>query len=370
MFKILRTKFIGIKDLKKNKNQYQLIDIFSGIGCASLGFKKAGFQIAAALEIDPKRCDTFEKNIGLKPIEQDVMKIDGEQLLKKARLKRGSKFCVVGCPPCQSFSKLSDTNYVDVLKDPRSKYVKKFAVLVLEMKPTAVVFENVPWLLQGPGKKFFYDYIKKLEKSGYFTVYGKVNAADFGVPQNRIRVVAISIRKTLAKETVRKELQQFYKTKKRKYKTVKDAIGDLKPLAAGQTDSNDSFHSAADHAPNVMKIIKNIPKNGGSRTELPRRLWLECHKKIKHGADSVYGRMRWNIPAPTLTCRCTTPACGRFIHPTQNRGITLREAARLQTIPDSFVILAGKHKAAEMIGDAVPYVLARKIAEKLLQVLP
>lgn len=370
MFKILRTGFIGIRDLNQKNNQYQLIDVFSGIGCASLGFNKAGFQLAAALEIDPRRCRIYEKNLKLKPIRRDVMKITGKELLKKAGLRKGGKFCVVGCPPCQSFSKLSDTRGISALKDPRSNYVKKFAKLIIEMKPTAVVFENVQWLLQGPGRPFFDYYVKKLEKGGYRTFFESIDAADFGVPQHRNRVVAISIRSQLVDDGVEYKITKFYKTKKRKQKTVRDAIGDLKPLRVGQKDPHDALHSASNHAASVIKMIKRVPKNGGSRMDLPRRLWLKCHKKLEHGADSVYGRMWWDKPSPTMTCRCTTPACGRFTHPSQNRGITIREAARLQTIPDSFKIDEGKHNSAEMIGDAVPFVLARKIAEKLLEVLP
>jgi len=349
--------------------RYKLIDIFSGMGCASIGFKKAGFEIAAALEIDPVRCETYKKNLKMQPIQANVMKVNGKMLLSEAKLKRGGRFCVVGCPPCQSFSKLSDTTGVDVMSDPRSKYVKKFAKLIGETKPVAVVFENVSWMVEGPGKKFFDHYVKQLEKFGYRTVFNTINAIDYGVPQNRKRIIAISIRKKFFGKGAEEKLSKFLHIKKRKYKTVQDAIKNLKPLAAGRADHNDHLHFAREHEPKVLRMFNAIPKNGGSRRDLPRRLWLECHKKIKHGADSVYGRMSWENPSPTMTCRCTSPACGRFIHPTQNRGITLREAMRLQTIPDSFKLTCKRQRAEEMIGDAVPVHLAERIGQKLLQVL-
>lgn len=350
---------------------YKVIDVFSGMGCASLGFQKAGFKIAAALEIDPLRCRIYEKNIGFKPIQSDVMKVDGKQLLSKAKIRKGGKFCMIGCPPCQSFSKLSDTTGIDALEDPRSKYVKKFAKLVEETKPTAVIFENVPWMIEGPGKVFFEEYVKTLKRAGYVTFSGKVNAANFGVPQNRFRVIAISIKKRYLTEKRRKQIEKIYTVKKRKLKTVRDVLADLMPLRPGQTDKNDPLHSARTHLPKVLNIIKNVPKNGGSRRDLPRRLWLECHKNLGHGADSVYGRMWWDKPAPTITGRCTTPACGRFIHPSQSRAITVREALRLQTVPDNFVIDDGtKQKMEEMIGDAVPVLLAQGIAKRLLKILP
>lgn len=354
----------------KNPDKPKVVDIFSGIGCASLGFKKAGFELAAALEIDPLRCEIYEKNLRLKPLQRDIMRINGKMLLEHAGLRRGGKFCVVGCPPCQSFSKLSDTTGVNVLSDPRSKYVSKFARIIEEMKPAAVVFENVFWMIDGPGQKFFDHYIRKMTKAGYYTDFETINAANFGVPQNRRRVVAISIRKKFLKKKTKKELKKFFKTKMDRPKTVRSAIKDLKPLRPGQVDKNDSLHFARNHDPKVLKLIKNIPKNGGSRRDLPKRLWLNCHKKIKHGADSVYGRMRWNSPSTTMTCRCTTPSCGRFIHPSQNRGISLREAARLQTIPDNFKLAAtNRQKAEEMIGDAVPVRLAQRIGAVVLQVL-
>ena len=347
-----------------------MIDIFSGMGCASLGFKKAGFEIAGALEINPIRCEIYENNLKIKPIQTDIMKIDGKQIMKIAKIRKNDKLCMIGCPPCQSFSKLADTTLVNTSSDPRSKYVKKFAQIVEEIKPTAVVFENVSWMVKGPGKIFFDYYLKTLEKTGYHTVFNIVNAADYNVPQNRHRIIAISMKKKLMTKKTVESLQEFLHTKKNKHKTVRDVIKDLKPLSSGKTDTNDTLHFSRKHAPKVLRMIKAVPKNGGKRTQIPPELWLECHKKIKHGADAVYGRMWWDKPAPTLTCRCTTPACGRFIHPTQNRGISIREAMRLQTIPDNFKIGGNRQRVEEMVGDAVPVHLAKRIGQKLLEVLP
>lgn len=352
----------------KNKN-YKLIDIFSGIGCASLGFRKAGFDLAGALEINPLRCKLYQENLGLKPIQNDVMKISGINLLSNAKVRKGGKFCVVGCPPCQSFSHLSDTSGIDTLNDPRSKYVEKFAKLVVEMKPSAVVFENVQGMISGPGKKFFDKYLKTLRKNDYETCYKIINAADFGVPQNRKRIIAISIRKKFLKKNTMDEIEEFLQYKIKKRKTVRHAIKGLKPLRPGQKSSTDLHHSARSHSQQVYNILKHVPKNGGGRKDMPKRYWLNCHKKLKKGAETVYGRMRWNEPSPTMTCRCCTPSCGRFIHPSQSRGISVREAARLQTIPDNFKLSPFSNRNEEAIGDAVPVLLARKIAEKLLEVM-
>lgn len=350
---------------------YPLIDMFSGAGCASLGFKKAGFNVVGALELNSDRCDVYEKNFHCRPIQKDVLKVDANEILKAAKLRKGSKFCVVGCPPCQSFSKLSDTRLIDASKDLRSTFVIKFANLMTDMMPMAIIFENVSWMIRGPGKYFFHKYFDKLNKAGYYTAYGIINAADVGIPQNRKRVVAISIRKKFLNKDKIKKLDQFYQIKSRHTKTVRDVIRDLEPLRSGQSDIMDPLHFTSLHGKKVLEIIKHVPKNGGSRMQIPRRLWLDCHKRLKNGgAETSYGRMSWDKPSPTITCRCMIPACGRFIHPVQNRGITLREAARLQTIPDSFDF--GDCTASSiqsMIGDGVPVDLARHIGIQLKRIL-
>ena len=340
--------------------------MFSGAGFASLGFKKAGFEIMGALEINPLRCKTYEKNLHLKPIQKDVLGISAQEILSKCDLKKGADFCIVGCPPCQSFSRLSSTRKINPLTDPRSKIVEKFADLVSEMNPLAVVFENVTGMLSGSGRIFFNYYLKKLEKYGYCTVSGIVNASELGIPQNRKRVVGISIRKDIINDKTMEKLESFHTIKSNRRKTVRDVISNLKPLSNGQSDHTDPLHSSRKHGKNVLEIIKHIPKNGGNRKDLPRRLWLDCHKKLKKGAETSYGRMWWDEPSPTITCRCTTPACGRFIHPSQNRGITLREAARLQTIPDSFDFGNNTTEPIQsMIGDGVPVDLAKHIGKQL-----
>ena len=351
----------------KHKDCPRLVDIFCGMGCASMGFKEAGFKPAAALEIDPLRCDLYCENVGIEPMQADVMGVSGKSLLRAGDLRKGGKFCVVGCPPCQSFSSLADTRGTGKMFNVRSGYVRKFASLVVEMMPLVVVFENVQGMIGGSGKKFFDEYVATLDKAGYRTRHAVVNAADFGVPQNRKRVIAVSVRNDSAKEETMDEIGSFLHSKVNKQRTVRDVIWDLdlEPLESGESDLNDPHHQASLHGPKVQEMINKVPKDGGSRKDLPKSLWLECHKKIPKGAETSYGRMRWDAPSPTITCRCTTPACGRFTHPARNRGITVREAARLQTIPDHVKLSKYKSKNAEIVGDAVPVLMAQRIAEKL-----
>ena len=355
--------------------RYPLVDMFAGAGCASLGFMREGFGVVAALEIDRGRCDVYEKNIGLRPVQRDATEVTGAEMLRVAGLRRGSKFCIVGCPPCQSFSKLSDTRGVDAAGDPRSRLVSKFGGMVAEMRPSAAVFENVAWMANGPGRVFLDDYVGMLDGAGYRTVHGVVNASLAGVPQNRKRVIAVSVKRRLLDARRAAMLDAFHDAGGRGGggggRTVRDALSGLQPLRRGYRSRRDPLHFASAHGRRVADVIQHVPKDGGSRKEIPRQLWLECHKRLGSGAETSYGRMWWDKPSPTITRRCTAPACGRFIHPSQNRGITLREAARLQTIPDSFDFGGSSASAiVGMIGDAVPVDLAAWTARRLLAVLP
>ena len=350
---------------------YPLIDMFAGAGLASLGFRQAGFRPVAALEIDPLRCGVYERNLGLRPVQKDVVDAEPAELLSAAGLRRGSRFCVVGCPPCQSFSKLSDTRGVRALDDPRSGFVSKFGRLVVDMLPAAVVLENVSRMASGPGRAFLDGYIGILDGAGYRTVHGVVDASRVGVPQSRKRVIAVSVRESQLSRRRAALLDEFHAAEPRGAKTVRDALRGLRPLRRGHRSRGDPLHFSRAHGRRVAEVIRHVPKDGGSRKEIPRRLWLECHKRLDGGAETSYGRMWWDRPSPTITRRCTAPACGRFIHPSQDRGITLREAARLQTIPDSFDFGDISAAAIEgMIGDAVPVELAAWTARRLRAVLP
>lgn len=340
--------------------QPTLIDVFSGCGGASYGFKEAGFKIVAAVDIDHWACETYEKNIGIKPIEGDLRDISGEKILGEIGLKRGEVDLVVGCPPCQGFSSLRTTRKGDS-PDDNDDLLDVFADRIIGIFPKMVIFENVPGIVRGRGKKYLRKFIKKLENHGYFPIGKLLNVADLGVPQHRKRLILILTREVtdyllpiLPKEThidpnkVEGEDSQFWLT-------VKDAIDNLPSLASGEKDPSIPHHEAADHGVNVLQMIKNVPKNGGSRRDLPEELWLPCHKKMKGGgAESVYGRMTWEKPSPTITSQCVVPACGRFIHPDQDRAITPREAARLQSFEDHYNFVGTKKAITQQIGNAMP----------------
>lgn len=350
---------------------YPLVDVFAGAGCASLGFQREGYGVVGALEVDGRRCDVYERNIGLRPVRGDAAVVTGAEMLRAAGLRRGSEFCMVGCPPCQPFSKLSDTRGAGAAGDPRSRLVSRFGELVAEMRPSAAVMENVPWMVWGPGRAFLDGYVSALADAGYSTVHGVVDASRVGVPQARRRVIAVSVKRSLLNSRRAALLGAFHDAGRRDVGTVRDALSGLPPLRAWCRSRVDTLHFAGAHGRRVTEAIRHVPKDGGSRKAMPRRLWLDCHRRLGRGAETSYGRMWWDRPSPTITRQCTVPACGRFIHPSQDRAITLREAARLQTIPDSFDFCGnGASAVAGMIGDAVPVELAAWVARMLRAVLP
>jgi DNA (cytosine-5)-methyltransferase 1 len=218
---------------------------------------------------------------------------------------------------------------------------------------------------------FFDQFATHMRRLGYFCDYQVLDAADFGVPQHRHRLILIGSSKTVPVLPQTTHSDPRSDKKKTPWKTVREAIGDLPPLEAGQRDARIPLHEAAVHSKSVLEIIRNIPPDGGGRRDLSRWLWLPCHKKLaskkKRGAESIYGRMRWDAPSPTITTRSHAPSCGRFVHPTQDRGITLREAARLQSIPDDFKITGSKEKIGQWIGNAFPLNLAEALGDQAIR---
>lgn len=350
-----------------------LVDLYSGCGGASLGFKEAGFKIVAAVDIDHLACETFAMNVGVQPIEGDLRNVTGEQILEAAGLNRGEVDLVVGCPPCQGFSSLRRTRKGDS-PDHRDDLLMVFAQRIIEIFPRMVIFENVPGIMRGRGTVFLRKFIRELEKHRYFPIGKLLNAANFGVPQQRKRLILIFTRE----EAITDDLLPLLPRETHAdphlaedegllpWVTVEDTIADLSPLNSGEKDPTISLHEAADHGENTLRIIKKIPKDGGSRKSLPRHLWLSCHKKMRGGgAESVYGRMAWSKPSPTITSRCTVPACGRFIHPDQDRAITPREAARLQSFSDHRNFAGSKESITWQIGNAMPPTLATVIGKAI-----
>jgi len=315
------------------------VDLFCGCGGLAVGLKKAGFQVLAAVDVDPWSVQTYKANhIDVEVWETDIRKLKPEELLAKIGLKKGELGLLAGCPPCQGFSTMRSLNGAISVEDPRNDLLLEFQRFVEVLRPRAVMLENVPGLAEDGRFAYF---CRKMRKLGYLGEHRILNAAEYGVPQRRRRLIYLA--------GLGFEIPFADKAKNRI--TVKDAIGGL-PKAG---ESGDSVHDLREHrTPRVMDIIRRIPKDGGSRADLPDEFQLECHKRCS-GFKDVYGRMAWNDVAPTITSGCFNPSKGRFLHPKENRAITMREAALLQGFPRWYKFPTNNKSAlALMIGNALP----------------
>jgi len=331
------------------------LDLFAGCGGLTFGLIAAGFNVLGAVEEDSVAAAAYGYNFPGVPISvSDIEAIDPRKYRRQLGLAVGELALLAGCPPCQGFSSLRTRNGSRRIRDKRNHLVLQMIRFAAEFQPKVVLMENVPGVLR---TKTFKSFCTALRKLGYQISFQVADAARFGVPQRRRRMLLLAGRgfdlpfPPGASTTV----------------SVRDAIGELPQVGTSQ----DPLHEfGEDRSEGVRKLIKAIPKNGGGRFDLPRDLQLKCHLNFS-GHKDTYGRMRWDAVGPTITTGCYNPSKGRFLHPEADRCITMREAALLQSFPASFVLPEGigKTQAARMIGNAVPPELIRMHARVILQVL-
>jgi DNA (cytosine-5)-methyltransferase 1 len=316
------------------------VDLFCGCGGLTVGLKRAGFRVLGAMDVDPLSIKTYKANHRDVTLwEKDIRELDPQELLDALGLKKGGLDLLAGCPPCQGFSTMRTLNGALTVDDPRNDLLLEFERFVEALRPRAVMMENVPGLAND---KRFEAFLRKLKKLGYLGAHRVLNAAEYGVPQRRRRLIYLA---GLGMEIP-------FADKAAKMKTVEEAIGGLPK--AGQ--SGDPLHDMLENrTPKVLEVIQLIPKDGGSRRDLPEEFQLECHKRC-NGFKDVYGRMAWKEVAPTITGGCFNPSKGRFLHPEEDRAITMREAALLQGFPRryKFPTTDNKSAVALMIGNALP----------------
>jgi DNA (cytosine-5)-methyltransferase 1 len=330
------------KDLFKLSSTQDLtaIDLFSGCGGLSLGLQQAGFRVVAAVEVAPKAQVTYKLNHQhVELYGEDIREVEPLSVLAKANLNRGELDLLAGCPPCQGFSRLRTKNKSNSVFDERNNLIDEFLRFVAAMAPKCIMLENVPSLSKDLG---FETACYRLTELGYKFVIHVLDAADYGVPQRRKRLIMLASRVHTPVAA----------TKNTQRKTVRDTITGLIPPSR----SRDPIHTIPERRSQAVKdLIALIPKNGGSRTDLPADRQLDCHKR-SNGFRDVYGRMSWDSVSPTITSGCHNPSKGRFLHPSLNRTITLREAAMLQGFPEDyqFDVSHGKEAIALMIGNALP----------------
>jgi DNA (cytosine-5)-methyltransferase 1 len=336
--------------------RYSVVDVFCGVGGLTHGFVLEGFDVVAGIDSDPSCRYAYEKNNGAQFIETDVTNLSGEVVSK---LYPGASIKIlIGCAPCQPFS-----NYTNKLKKKNSKQwslLDEFGRLVEEVQPEIVSMENVPSL---GSKDVFDDFVDLLKRNDYHVTWGNVFCPDYGVPQMRWRLVLLASKLGEVKLIAPTHLPEVYIT-------VKKAIGHLPPIAAGETHAKDSLHRASNMSPlNLSRIKNSIP--GGTWHDWPESLLAPCHRK-RSGKSyyNVYGRMEWNKISPTITTEFTGFGNGRFGHPEQDRGLSLREGALLQTFPGNYEFFKPDTNyhlthVAKYIGNAVPVELARAIAKSI-----
>jgi DNA (cytosine-5)-methyltransferase 1 len=352
MIKKVFTKNAGQKI--KNTKKLTAIDLFCGCGGLTLGLKRAGFKVIGAVDIDSNSIKTYKANHPeVRVWENDIRMLDPMQIKEDLCLENQLDL-LAGCPPCQGFSKMRTLNGRLKIKDSRNDLLFEFQRFVEILLPKTIMMENVPGLADD---KIFDIFSKKMKELGYIGEKKVLNAADYGVPQRRHRLIYLAgLRNTIE-----------FANPAYARKTVRDAIGKLPKSGK----SNDSAHDISENrSKKVMRLIKKIPKDGGSRTDLPRRNQLKCHKECT-GFKDVYGRMAWDKVAPTITSGCFNPSKGRFLHPREHRAITLREAALLQGFPRRYKFPTAENKSAValMIGNALPPPFIRHHAKSIYKFL-
>ena len=327
------------------------VDLFCGSGGVTWGLKRAGFRVVAALDADETACATFRMNHPEVTLyETDITEadvVDFEQCCSK-------QIDVLAiCAPCQPFS---SQNRKRSLQDDRVNLILHTLPFIESLRPSLVFVENVSRFGKERTLRVF---CSELAALGYNLGPLKVvDAASFGVPQRRQRVMLI------AADESRASMRTAYEIEELPRRTVADAIRDLpKPSVGHFQEMPDPLHYARRHRALTLDRLSYVPRDGGSRDSLPQRLQLKCHKNIKSGSFSdTYGRMKWDGMAPTLTTGCTDVTRGRYGHPEQDRAITLREAARLQSFPDEYRFFGNSSQVSSQIGNAVPPLMMEAIA--------
>ena len=349
--------------MKRNSKRLKVLDLFAGVGGMSLGFEMAGFEISAAIEYDREIAESMRKNHKKTLVlADDIQNIKPEDVRKKV----GSIDVIVGGPPCQGFSLKGKRGGLD---DKRNFLFREYVKYVNYFKPKYFVLENVPSILSSNDGYFKDEIIKEFKKIGYTIDCGILNASDFGVPQNRRRAIFLGIKD---KKGIHLPINNINRV------TVWDAISDLAYLNSGEgffemeykikpmtdyqkimrKDSVNVFnHQATNHSSVAIDRLKRIPPEKGKEF---------LSEKISSTFGQTWGRLEKNKQSPTIVTRFDTPSNGKNSHPFLHRAITAREAARIQSFPDNFVFYGGRTSIAKQIGNAVPPLLGKAIAEHIL----
>ena len=333
------------------------IDLFCGIGGLTKGLSLSGICVQAGIDIDESCRFAYEKNNNAQFINCDITSLTGEQL--EALYPENTTRILVGCAPCQPFSKYTNRYRKDGPTDDKWKLLYSFARLVQDVNPEIISMENVPELEK---ETVFADFVTTLKNLNYYVDWKIVYCPEYGVPQNRKRLVLLASKLG--------EIKLIPPSKNQICRTVETAIKDLPKLKNGQQDKTDPLHRCAKLTDlNLKRIKQSIP--GGTWQDWDSSILPECYKKSTGKSYSaVYGRMKWDNPSPTMTTQFYIYGTGRFGHPEQNRALSLREGALLQTFPKDYKFIENEEYSLKVIGrhigNAVPVDLGKIIGDSIL----
>ncbi len=372
-------------------NQITAIDLFCGAGGFSVAAVNVGVKILAAIELDAIASQTYKTNLidktssNINLFNTDIMKLEPEQVMKSINLEQGELDLILGGPPCQGFSSHRIKNAgVD---DPRNALLIRYFDFVKCFKPKMFLVENVPGLLWERHKNYL-DKFRALAEENSYTLFEpvKINACDYGVPQNRKRVFILGIRNDIIfhdltwppKPTHFENKEPYWKNASVVFEkpsdghlnAIADAIGleqaEKIKFFDGISEKDDSSNVHMQHSDSLTERFTMTPING-SREDIAFR--LPCHSNGYVGHKDVYGRIRLGQPGPTITTGCINPSKGRFLHPWKNHGITVREAARFQTFPEDYVFCGGIMSQSKQVGNAVPVELGKVLLKECVDII-
>lgn len=344
------------------------VDFFCGAGGLSKGLVLSGIKVLAGIDNNILCEETYNKNnFPAVFINADMTKFTPEILLNiipELQTVPSEDLLLAGCAPCQPFSQANKSEEYS----PDATLLSQFGRFVEFFLPGQVVVENVPGIARVKGNSTFKRFLSLLRKYDYKVVFKPINAKYYGVPQNRVRLLVLAAR-NVANVSFPKQTHFSNPTgNQKRLVTVRDTIAKYPPLSAGERDNTIPNHSAAKLESINLKRLQNTPHDGGSRTSWNADLTLKCHSDGHKGHTDVYGRMFWDRPAPTLTCKCQSISNGRYAHPEQDRAISLREAAAIQSFPDDYIFYGSNTSIAAQIGNAVPVLLGKVIGEHIQKI--
>ncbi len=336
----------------------QVIDLFCGIGGLSSGLNNSGLEIVAGADADHTCRFAFQENLGATFISSDIRGLNATGL--KKFFKKRTKKVLVGCAPCQTFSSHFYKNRTTKKNDEKWHLLDDFASLIEIIEPHVVSMENVVNLKR---YDIFNSFTRTLKTNGFHVSFQSVDCRKYGIPQTRRRLVLLASRLGPI-ELIKGEYSA------QNYRTVRDTISHLPPINAGEASNEDPLHCTRKLSSMNLERIKQS-KPGGTWKDWDKHLICKCHRKATGKSyKSVYGRMEWDKPSPTITGQFVNYGTGRFGHPEQNRAISLREGALLQTFPMNFKFhdsgtSLGIERLANQIGNAVPVLLGEAIGKSI-----